>query len=369
MSVWLIFLLLNFGFCKKTLVFKSSTDGSIAHEVLKTSTLLPEIFRICSSYKENTIEDRSFFTIYGESMEPWLTLSKWVEIDKIRLWLRVNEVWLRVKVIPPDWLNSWTHVCIDLDTNSGNISVSANGEPPVSLMSPEVLHERPKNLHGKILLGLSEERSKQQFQGKIANFNIFSLNHTTLPIQNMTANVCNYFGDIVNFNLQWESVGLVEQVDTPTSEVCNSNTSYMVSVPVKMHWDEGMKLCDKLGRMKEARTEVDLERIISLFKNKNSSCDRIWMPITDEEAEGQFKSSITGKLSTYLPWRKGQPDGGAEENYVGIDVAEKAYWDTNKNYAACVACDAYKTTVFSLIGVCENSYFGKYFLIQFDFYI
>ena len=38
------------------------------------------------------------------------------------------------------------------------------------------------------------------------------------------------------------------------------------------------------------------------------------------------------------------------------------YHDENEKSNFCVACDIYKTTVFSLLGVCENSHFGKFAL-------
>ena len=93
----------------------------------------------------------------------------------------------------------------------------------------------------------------------------------------------------------------------------------------------------------------------------NSSCKYVWTPVVDKEIEGQFISSVTGQLVTYLPWKEGQPDGGDTCNHVNMDT--KLYHDTSSTFLNCFVCDLYKTTEFFLLGVCETSYFGHYIFI------
>ena len=112
--------------------------------------------------------------------------------------------------------------------------------------------------------------------------------------------------------------------------------------------------------MTEARNATEIDAIISLFSNMNSSCKNLWTPITDEEVEGQFKSIITGDLATYIPWGAGQPDGGSEDSTVFLEFASKHYWDIKDNFQACVLCDLFKDKVFSLMGVCYKSIFGEF---------
>ena len=112
--------------------------------------------------------------------------------------------------------------------------------------------------------------------------------------------------------------------------------------------------------MTEAMNKRDLERIISLFETMNSSCKYVWTPVTDEETEGQFISSVTGQLVTYLPWKEGQPDGGDTCNHVNINMDTKLYHDTSSTFLNCFVCDLFKDTEFFLLGVCETSYFGEF---------
>ena len=90
-----------------------------------------------------------------------------------------------------------------------------------------------------------------------------------------------------------------------------------------------------------------------------SSCKVVWTPIIDEEVEGEFRSSTTGQLATYQPWLGDQPSGGDTENHVAIHVKSKLWMDTPKMEEYCSACDLPKTLVFSLIGICKHTYFGK----------
>ena len=91
----------------------------------------------------------------------------------------------------------------------------------------------------------------------------------------------------------------------------------------------------------------------------NSTCDNVWTPIGDKEVEGVFKSIITGEIATYLPWSEGKPDGGVGESIAVIEVKNKLYNDKAESRRHCISCDLSKTTEFSLIGVCQNSYFGE----------
>ena len=113
--------------------------------------------------------------------------------------------------------------------------------------------------------------------------------------------------------------------------------------------------------MSEAKSKIDLERIISPFKILNSSCSFVWTPLVDDEIDGEFNSVVTGKPAKYLPWNEDQPSGGDEENNVAVLVENELYFDRDKSSHFCTACDVKKTTVFSLIGVCEDSHLG-YFL-------
>ena len=146
MKFWLLYLFLNSGNMKRVFSFDSSSDQSISYATVKSPVRLPETFTMCSSFKESSISGSSFFTIYGEDGGPWLTLSNWVTGNKITSWLRIRTVWIKVGIMKPYLINFWIYVCIHVNTKSGDLSLSFNGEPPLSFKIPELKDQTPKDL-------------------------------------------------------------------------------------------------------------------------------------------------------------------------------------------------------------------------------
>ena len=120
MATWLILLIfLQDSYAIDILLFDTSSDTNIAHRKIETSTPLPPIFTLCASFRENVVEETSFFTLFGESGKPWITLSNWALTDKVvRMWLRINKKWYKIRGIPIHWLNFWIHVCFHANTIS-----------------------------------------------------------------------------------------------------------------------------------------------------------------------------------------------------------------------------------------------------------
>ena len=285
-----------------------------------------------------------------------MTLSNWMKGDRIVMWLQINTVWQKAKVIPSHWINSWVHVCISADTHSGNISLSVKGDPPSKFYIPELKEEKPKNLQGKLFVGLSENEwdGKRQFIGQVANLNIFS--------DTFIDPLCTDIGDIVNFDSEWIKVGRVTEKNNEKWKICHDNNTYEVPIQKRITWNDAKKLCRKLGggNITEAKSERELKQTISLFSN--TTCDYVWTPLLDTEKEGEFKSDVTGNFSVYLPWNVNQPNGGIEDNCVTFRLSDESYYDVPCGSRYCVACEVFKKTVFSLRGVAEGSYFGMFVL-------
>ena len=74
-------------------------------------------------------------------------------------------------------LNFWIHICIHIDTNLGDLTLSVNGELPFSLEAKELSIQTPKNIKQKLLLGLSDDGENEggrQFIGSVTNINLFA---------------------------------------------------------------------------------------------------------------------------------------------------------------------------------------------------
>ena len=112
--------------------------------------------------------------------------------------------------------------------------------------------------------------------------------------------------------------------------------------------------------MTEAMNGDDLEHILSAFKDLNSSCEFIWTPLVNARNKGQLQSSVTGRIPSFVLRQVNESVEGDDRNHVGIRVVAKSYLYVPKSRHYCAVCDIYKTAIFSLIGVCEDSYFGNY---------
>ena len=337
----------------KILTFESSSKGDISHAVIKQSTPVPASFILCYSLKENIIDNNSAFTIYGETGEAWLSLSNWVMWERVIMWARVNRVWIKIREIQTYEINYWLHVCLLVNTETGDLSLSLNGEPPIRFKNTELTIQAPKNLAEKIYLGFGElGYTNKQFNGQVANLNIFTMRDEE-DIVKMSANLCSQVGDAVSYDTEWKFVGDVNEKEDDSWKICDRDLTYLVGIPNKMSWEDAEKVCDKLGKSKIT------DKLEPLVKNLTNNCEQIWSPISDEEVEGEFRNTISGQLVTDVPWAQGGPNGNEEQNNVAVELVSGAYNDVHSSEYHCVVCELNKTTQFTLTGVCKDSYFGK----------
>ena len=243
MTQWFLLLLLNPGLAIKILRFEPSSNGEIAYETIDMSTPFPEVFTLCSAFKETvTYDGNSFFTIYGASGKPWMTLSNWA-VDQITMWVRVNTFWIRD--IPAHLMHSWIHVCIKADTRTGNLSVLVNEGPPSFFTVPQLTHQPPKDLKEKLYVGkIEDHEGTKQFLGEVANFNIFS---GLEDVEKLSEKSCGHYGDIINKDTRWKKLGEIKERSEDNWMLCNNHEIYRVSIPAEINWDTATEMCHKLG--------------------------------------------------------------------------------------------------------------------------
>ena len=278
MVMWYVLFIFHPGLSIKIWAFEPSSNGEIAYKVIDKSTPLPKIFTLCSAFKEKFVYgSNSFFTLYGEQGEPWMSLTNW-PYDHIELWTRINTVWLKIRDMPAYLMNSWIHICIMVDTVAGNLSVAINDEPPSAFTVPELSFNTPKNLKDKLYVGKVEDSEGiRQYQGEVANINIFSgLKH----IENLLESSCKHSGDIVNKDTEWKKIGDVGERNDESWEICNKYEKYRVANPAKINWNKATDTCYKLGRgnITEPESERDITNIVSKVKKIKNSCKYVWTP-------------------------------------------------------------------------------------------
>ena len=124
-----------------------SAEGSISYVVPKDA-LITQPFAFCASFKENSVDGNSFFTLYGTDGNPLLGFSVWPAgpEEKLGRWVRIRSVWRKVGDVEMYGLNFWTHVCFILDTKFRDVKISINGEEPISITDEEIMIEAPNDL-------------------------------------------------------------------------------------------------------------------------------------------------------------------------------------------------------------------------------
>ena len=112
-----------------------------------------------------------------------------------------------------------------------------------------------------------------------------------------------------------------------------------------------LRVCNAFGgTMEPPRNMEDIERI----KDKCESCYSVWVPIF-KESEEEWKDRENKEVQ-YLPWKKGQPNGGNRENCASLwlEGSKASYGDTGCGWEANFYCKIKDFQVFQLRGMCEE---------------
>ena len=161
--------------------------------------------------------------------------------------------------------------------------------------------------------------------------------------------------------------------------ICDTSHNYRVPLPMLMTWSETKQSCHNLGHanITETLNEDKLQEFVSWFEDEHGPCRDIWTPITDEAEEGVFINTNTGKQPSYIPWMKGQPNGGTLQNSVAIRIESQglniskeqtkyglAFHDIKKTDQFCGSCTLERATLFTLWGRCKRTYLGNKLIIK-----
>ena len=323
---------------------------------------LPERFIICSQIKHTKIDNKSPFVFLGQDKKAWLAFSFWNYEAGVILWLDQGDTWIKLQLVERPWTHVWLHLCADVDTVTGNLSVSLNGGKPVHANSPGLAKNKPNFMQNRLQIGLNQEGSyameNAQFIGLVSNINLFYHNKKH-HLESLSKNPC-VDGDYmawskIDFDQTGDNVNISEDDD-----VCCGKDSYDIMLPVMASWREADHQCKCLGQMSEVANQIEMNRTVQLWNDTELPCTGVWMPINDEDEEGVFRNTNSGHLATYLPWRKDQPNGGKDENFVALIARGNAsFFDVSERQLLCVSCKLSTTTRFKLRGLCKGTKLGK----------
>ena len=172
-SELLIFLTVNVVSSINVFSFNSTKDNDkYSSATLQQSPrkLLPERFITCFAMKQDKT-DRSPLLMRGKGGKPWIAFGIWNFDGQIALWGEVRKrEWQMFHELPRPW-KFWRHICADIDTLSGNITVSIDGTPSVTSTFKTLREQKPRNLG--LDLGWTEAviaaGGNRSFRGEVSN--------------------------------------------------------------------------------------------------------------------------------------------------------------------------------------------------------
>ena len=327
---------------------------------------LPDRFILCFSTKLSKVDGKNPFVIYGQNNAPWLAFGFWDSGTEVILWAEAQKAWGRFHAVLNPWTHVWKHVCADVDTINGNLSVSLGGEEPIFRRIDKLGTQKPEYISSKLVVGITNsswDHRSDQFLGSIANINIYSV-ETNNSVECLSMKSSSK-GDIFAWeNMIFEMIGngvIIEEVNLSNNPI----QTRQIFLPMMLFWHDAVTYCKNLGNgwMTDISDQDDLNISIDMIQLLGESCKFLWIPVSDETVEGVFRNTNTGNLETYLPWSPSAPKNNDAENYVMLDIDEQEYYDVNANFMRCVTCTLQSTTIFKLKGLCENSYLGKAILL------
>ena len=260
-----------------------SSEHSFASLVSAPNESLPESFTLCSSHVQNNLDGRGFFYLSDQNNRPWLTFRWVLKFGKLIFRIYIGNdppSMLQIDNAEHFLLNSWNHVCVALDNNSGQISVSVNGNFAVVKMSPKDIPVC-NSLKNRLHVGISGKSGHlEQFSGSVSNIQIYHGGSDTLG--NIFEKACVQQGDY----FAWEDMVWKKNWTT------NKRKGNWTEKPL---FQQCLFWCSNCRRAASKGFSKNMPEIGSWFNDICEQQNRV-----DEILKLVQKSCSTGYLSLYL---------------------------------------------------------------------
>ena len=193
----------------------------------------------------------------------------------------------------------------------------------------------PRNLTGKITLGRwFYQDIWHQSLGTISNLHLFQRRLSPENMLRMSQRLEGKSSDesgVIWNNLNWNFIGdKIKVMQVEEGELYNQDKTYLFSLENPLGWHNCKKSCHKIlkARMPSLLSPERSGKVTRWFMNRMfmrdnmtdtllpfpSGCNRFWLPITDLAVDGVWVDDNTGNNVTYFDWKKGEPNGGINQN-------------------------------------------------------
>ena len=333
---------------------------------------LSQITLCLSNFHEKEQANRGLFQLFTEDGTPWFypyfsILSSEGE-GNVRLWLDIEGEYLNLGAVGPLRLLAWYHSCLAIDFSSGRTSVVVNG---VTLTADRQIDsfknakdKLPKSVKSKFLLGkvfIPDKNYFSQYLWKITNVNLYKTKLDVETMITLTKQPCKQSGSYLSWpQMTWKLHGAVKEIEIPEPEFCQEEeTAIRISIPAQYKFGEAVRTCDSLGhgRIPFFHNLTELESFHAWNRGTEEICPELWTPITDQLNENQFLNIYDNSAVSYLPFIKGQPNGGSSQNCVNMIMSQSPtpYNDAQCDIKSCVVCEQSSRRLLRLRGLCPDT--------------
>ena len=151
---------------------ESSATPSFAS--LVNDVELPDIFILCSSSKQAKFDDLGVYSIAGKDSGVWLSIKMYTFLKATKLALRWDGKFYNIGELKNPKLDYWYHVCMRMDLSKNEIEGAVNG-----VMMGRVVGKNITNIPSKLKMKIGIDYKNRQFQGSVANIQIFKDGNVT----------------------------------------------------------------------------------------------------------------------------------------------------------------------------------------------
>ena len=321
---------------------------------------LPERFSLCSSVKQARFDDVGFYTIDGEDSVEWLSMEfRTYSMDTKLIVGRGKNIHKFGKLFNPR-LDYWYHICLGVDLKENEIKLAMNGDL-LGNASIDVSNV-PSKLNMKIGVGHRHKLDNNQFQGSVANIQLFDGDSdltalSSSPCQTWPSTLLPWIPN--NWRIAGSDWMLTEDFD---DIFCNIQDSYHLAIQSRLSIHESMDICKhKLNNsiLSFETNENLFQKFIAWHVNvTGGACFDIWTPFSDEQSEGVF-INMNDNVTTELDlWGETEPNGGRDENMVVINIPRLALVDKSEKSLSCSSCLLSSSLLLRLDGLCKDSLIG-----------
>ena len=257
---------------------------------------LPFSFTFCVSVLVTTNNlHPSLFTLLGNDGQPWFSvkITQYGSFVGRKFYYPVAQEFANMDTMRM-FPNQWVRSCLAFNTLSGLVQWVARGELVDNSTIAGITNNVPKDLSGKVVLGshyYTNVAKWVQSSNKLTKLEIFSSALAVTKMMEYTRGEgCGDDGDYLSWDdMQWNFHGGAKIEHLEAEETCE--------VPLFNYFSAGfemkacMHLCENLGRSRALSTSLlQWERASSIF---------YWIPIHDEQNEGEWRNFYDNKVLNF----------------------------------------------------------------------